>query len=391
MLIKGGTIHIGNGTVIHDGFVLTDDDKILAVGRLADMDAKVVSGHDIIDATGCTITPGFIDAHCHIGMWEDSMGFEGDDGNEDTDPCTPQLRALDAINPMDKAFSDALYAGITTVVSGPGSSNAIGGQFCALKTVGRCVDDMVLLPVAAMKFALGENPKVSFHQKNQAPITRMAIAAIIREQLAKAKRYAEQKERAEEDSEIDPPEFDPKCEAMLPVLSGAVAAHFHAHRADDIFTAIRLGKEYGLRVVIIHCTEGYLIADALQKEGIGIICGPVLQARTKPELSGSHIQNAAVLLQAGIPVAIATDHPELPIDALSLSAAIAATAGLNREEALAAITSHAAALYGLGNRIGSLQKGRDADLLIFAGDPFALMSKPQTVMVNGKIVHTILP
>ncbi len=384
MVITGGRVVIRPGQEIENGFVLIKDGVIAQTGEMPRL--PDVTGLTQIDAGGCLVLPGFVDAHCHIGMWEDGLGFEGDDGNEDTDPCTPHLRAIDAINPLDRAFREAVEAGVTTVVTGPGSTNPIGGQLCALKTHGRRVDDMLISPCVGIKFALGENPKTSFHAKSQTPTTRMAVAALIREQLQKAKRYMEDCAAAQEDDELEPPELDAKCEALMPLLSGQIKAHFHAHRADDIFTALRLSQEFGLDAVLIHCTEGHLVADLLAEQGCKAVFGPLLSSRTKPELANYTPTAPGLAHRAGVRVAIATDHPEVPVHYLALSAAIAAAEGMDKTAALAAITTEAAEICGISHRVGSLEQGRDADVLIFDRDPFALAAKPRTVILGGRVV-----
>ena len=261
MIIQGGTIHIGDGTVIEDGYIR------LVGGKIVEVAPGDYQGEDsqLLDARGKIVTPGFIDAHCHVGMWEEGLDFEGDDGNEVTDPCTPQLRALDAINPLDRAFEEALDYGITTVITGPGSANPVAGQICAMKTYGRVVDRMTIQAPVGMKFALGENPKQVYSEKSQAPVTRMAIASIIRGELQKAQRYLEDQRKAQEDEDTDPPELDVKLEALTPVLERKIKAHFHTHRADDICTALRIIREFGLDGVIVHGTEGHLVPDTDRK------------------------------------------------------------------------------------------------------------------------------
>ncbi len=312
------------------------------------------------------------------------LGFEGDDGNEATDPVTPQLRAIDALNPLDRTFAEARQSGVTTVLTGPGSANAIGGQWAALKTVGRRIDDMVLDPAIGMKFALGENPKVTYNEKNVTPVTRMATASLIREQLRKAARYLDDKERADEDEDFDEPEFDAKCEALIPVLEGKQKAFFHAHRADDIFTAVRIAKEFKLDLVLVHGTEGYLVRDILAEENVPVIAGPILCDRSKPELRNLTVENPALLDQAGILTALCTDHPVIPIQYLPLTAGIAVGAGMERERALKAITIHAARAVGIDDRVGSLAPGKDADIAVFDGDPCSPYTRPRMVMIDGK-------
>lgn len=338
------------------------------------------------DLSGLTVYPGFIDAHCHLGMWEEGLSFEGDDGNEDTDPATPHLRAIDAINPRDCSFKEALDSGVTAVVTGPGSANPVAGQMVAIKTYGNCVDDMVIKAPAAMKFALGENPKNTYHSKDETPSTRMATAAIIREQLKKAQRYQRDLLAAEEDEETDEPEIDVKSEALVEVVDGTIQSHFHAHRSDDIFTAIRLAKEYDLDLVLIHCTEGHLNAKKLAEEKAKAVVGPLICTRTKPELSNEIDENAAILKKAGVEVAICTDHPEVPIKYLALSAGIAVRAGMDHDDAVRAITSVPAKILGLSDRIGSIAPGKDADLAVFKGDPLSVYETPLWVIAGGKIV-----
>ena len=261
MLIQNGVVHPMDAPVIPRGFVLLEGDKIAAVGPMEALPAGY-SG-EVLDAEGGHILPGFIDAHCHLGLFGDALGFEADDGNESTDPCTPQLRAVDGVNPLDRGFREAREGGVTTVLTGPGSANPIAGQFAALKTDGRWVDEMVLKAPIAMKFALGENPKSVYNERKETPVTRMATAAIIRENLAKAQEYQDKLSKAEEDPDEDVPDYDAKLEALAPVATGALPAHFHAHRSDDIATAVRISGEFGLKLVVVHGTEGYLVPELL--------------------------------------------------------------------------------------------------------------------------------
>ena len=382
MLFYNAGIFTGRGDNIRNGYVLIKGSKIIDVGPMA----FCPRDDECDDMSGLVIYPGFIDAHCHIGMWADGAGFEGDDGNEDTDPATPQLRAVDAVNPGDNCFNEALMAGVTTVVTGPGSANPVAGQLAALKTYGERVDDMAIKAPAAMKFALGENPKNTYHGKDQSPSTRMATAAIIREQLMKARRYMQDADAAEEDEDVDEPEFDMKSEALSAVLKGEVQAHFHAHRADDIFTAVRIAKEFGLDAVLVHCTEGHINPEKLAAEHIPAIVGPIIATRTKPELANQTEATAAVLKKAGVEVAICTDHPEVPIKYLPLSAAIAVRYGMSHDDAICAITSVPARILKLDRRIGSVAPGMDADITAFAGDPLSVYEEPVWVVAGGRIV-----
>lgn len=383
-LIVNAKIRTMEAVDFDNGFIYIENGKFSNVGSMSELD-KNISCDDYIDADGAFVFPGFIDAHCHIGMCENGLGFEGDDLNEETDPITPQLRAIDAVNALDDCFNEAMHSGVTTVLTGPGSTNPIAGQWLAMKTLGRRVDDMVIASPIGMKFALGENPKVSYNSKSQAPFTRMATAALIREQLEKAKRYMKQLEASQNDDDLDEPEFDMKCEALIPVLKREIKAFFHAHRADDIFTAIRISKEFSLDFVIIHATDGHKIADILKAENADVILGPILCDRSKPELGGLSAKNAAILTAAGINTAICTDHPETPIQYLALSAAVAVGEGLSEKDALAAITINAAKAVGIDGRVGSIKPGKDADICIFKESPFSPFARPAYVFINGEV------
>ena len=361
---------------------------LFADGRIADMgEGEPPACADVLDGEGGVLTPGLIDIHSHLGLYEDGLGFEGADGNEDTDPVTPHLRAIDGINPMDRGFCEAREAGVTAVAVSPGSANPIGGQIALSKTAGRRVDDMVLKAPLAIKFALGENPKSVYHDKDQAPVTRMATAALIREELYKAKEYFSRKARAEDDPEQDDPDYDCKLEALLPLLWGKAEAHFHAHRADDIFTALRIAKEFGLRAVIIHGTEAHLVADLLAEEQVPVVCGPFMTDRSKPELRHLTDEAPGILCRAGIPTAITVDHPEIPLRLLPMALMLAVRAGMDRTDALRAVTSVPARIAGMQDRIGSLRVGLDADCVLWSGDPLDLANQVQAVFVNGALEY----
>ena len=385
MLIINGTVHTMDGLTIPGGYVAIRGDKIAQVGPMEEC-PKDWEGR-VFDAHGGHIAPGFIDAHCHLGMFGDGVGIEGDDGNETTDPCTPHLRAVDAVNPLDRCFQEAREAGVTTVLTGPGSANPISGQFAALKTTGKWVDAMVMKAPAAMKMALGENPKLTYNERHETPSTRMATAAIIRENLAKAVEYREKLERAAQDEEEDKPDYDAKLEALLPVIRGELPVHIHAHRADDIATGIRLCKEFGLKYVIVHGTEGHLIPDLLAQEGAGVITGPCLTDRSKPELAHQSLETPAILQRFGVKTAICTDHPETPIQYLPLCAAMAIRGGMNPESALACVTIWAAELAGVADRVGSLAPGKDADVTVTSAHPLNWLSRVRLVVMDGKVVH----
>lgn len=390
MLITNVRIETMRGEAIPQGFIRVAGDKIAQIGPMSALGPdKRAEDAPCYDFSGAWALPGLVDAHSHLGLFGDGLGFEGEDGNEISDPVTPQLRAIDGVNALDRGFSEALDYGVTTVITGPGSANAISGQSSAVKTGGCCIDDMLLLPAAAMKLALGENPKGTYAPRSQAPGTRMATTALIREALFAARRYREDYERFEldEEDELDPPEFDAKSEALLPVLRGELPVHIHAHRADDIFTAVRIMKEFSLRGVIIHGTEAHLVAERFAAEGVPVVCGPILGTRSKPELVGLSRETPAVLHRHGVKIAICSDHPELPQEFLMLSAAIAHQAGLEREAALRAITVEAAEICGVADRVGSLAVGKDADIVLYKDDPILGLQKPIAVFLNGKRVR----
>lgn len=382
ILIKNANIHSMADENFENGMILIDNGKIIAIGD----EVNIPHNAEIIDAKGKFVMPGMIDAHCHLGMWEDGMGFEGADGNEAVDPVTPHLRAIDAINPMDVCFKDAVDAGITTVATGPGSANVIGGQFAIIKTHGNSIDNMIVNECLAMKVAFGENPKRVYHSQKKSPSTRMATAAILREQLIKAKMYIEKQNKALETSDKGP-EFDIKMEALAKVIKKEIPLKAHAHRADDILTALRIAKEFDVDITLEHCTEGHLIVDYL-KEGLqkGIILGPALSNRSKVELQNLTFETPGILSKAGLKVAIMTDHPVIPLQYLPVCAGLAARAGMDEEEALKAITINAAEVLGIADKLGSLEVGKDADIVMYSGHPFDLRSKVEFVMVNGDVV-----
>lgn len=380
-LIKNGKIVTMTGKTYERGCVLFDE-KILYVGE-----EKPLEADEVIDASGMVVMPGLIDAHCHVGMFEDSMGFEGDDGNEDSDPVMPHLRAIDGINPFDRAFEDARTAGVTTVVTGPGSANPVGGQFAAVKTYGICVDDMVIKAPAAMKMALGENPKCVYNEKEEAPVTRMGTMALIRELLIKSREYMRELEAYNENSEDNTkPDFDMKLEAMLPVLRREIPVKIHAHRADDICSAIRLKKEFDLDVTIEHCSDGDAVASVLEREKLPVMLGPTLSDRSKPELKNLTFDTYKNLSDRGIDVAIITDHPEITIENLPLCAVMAVKHGMDEVKALEAVTVTAAKNCRISDRVGTLKEGMDADIAVFDDLPTRFDAVCKMTFINGERV-----
>ena len=384
LVLKNGNVMTMAGPAFV-GDVAIENGKIVAVGQnLSYSDAEVR------DVTGMTVMPGIVDPHCHIGMWEDAMGFEGADGNECTNPITPELRAIDAINPYDRCFEEAAAGGVTTCVTGPGSANVIGGQFVAIKTYGDSVDDMVLRFPVAVKAAFGENPKRVYNGKNQTPSTRMATAALMRKALIEAQEYNEKLERGKADPE-KMPERNLGKEILARVIRRELPMKIHAHRADDILTAIRICREFKLRYTLDHCTEGYLITDklkeALSEDCEGIIVGPLLTDRSKIELKNLSFKAPKVLEQASIEYAMMTDHPVTPEQYLPICTAIAVREGASEEGALKAITINAAKITGIADRVGSIEVGKDADIAVFSGHPFDFRSRCVLTLVNGKVAH----
>ncbi len=381
LLIKNGKIITMNGKNYGYGCVLIESGKIIEVGE----DIKIPEKCEVIDAKGGWVTPGFIEAHCHIGLIEEGMGFEGNDINEVTDPITPHLRAIDGINPFDTAFYEALKGGVTTVMTGPGSANVIGGQFAIIKTCGICVDKMTIKSPSAVKIAFGENPKRVYNSKGKMPITRMATAALLRETLVKAKNYKNKKEAAVLKKESF--DIDLKMEALIPVLEKEIPLKAHAHRADDILTAIRIAKEFDVMMTLDHCTEGDLVAEYIKESGFPAIVGPTLTFKSKIEVKNKNFTTPGILNRKGIKVAITTDHPVMPVEYLSMCAGLAAKAGWTEEEALRSITINAAEIIGMDDRIGSIDNGKDADIAIFDGNPLESLTKTLYTIINGKIVY----
>ena len=380
LLIKNGYVKTMAGSDFENGSILIGDDgKIIAVGE----NLSAPEGCTVIDAQGLLVTPGCVDAHCHIGLDNEGMGWEGHDYNEIVDPLTPQMRAIDSINPQDEAFALALQGGVTSACTGPGSANVVGGSFVAIKLSGKRVDNMIIRNPLAMKCAFGENPKRCYGQGlKKSPYTRMGTAALLRELLFKAKDYMTQKDEGKN------PAFDMKLEAMLPVMRGEIPLKAHAHRADDILTSIRIAKEFGLKITLDHCTDGAIIADELAKEGFSAFVGPTLGGKSKIELRNKSFTTPVVLHEAGVPISIITDAPVIPLQYLPMCAGLAVDAGLDEETAWHTITINPAVQTGIGDRVGSLEAGKDADVVIWTANPLTTVgAQAYTTIVDGKIVY----
>ena len=384
LTIIHGKIKTMAGTEYEDGFLQIENGKICAIGSMEECpltDEEIRENKSILHAKGNLVLPGIIEAHCHMGITEEKKGMEGDDCNENVDPITPYLRAIDAINPMDAAFDDALRAGITSAMVGPGSSNVVGGQFAFIKTHGRCIDHMIVKAPAAMKIAFGENPKVNFSGQNVSPATRMAIAAMLRQELFQAKAYQKKRESDKNTEE------DFRYECWMPVLRGEIPLKAHVHRADDILTAIRIAKEFGLSMTLDHCSEGHLIVEEIKESGFPAIVGPDMASRNKIEVQNMAFKTVGILNRAGICTAVTTDHPVSMIQFLPICAGLAVKSGLPEEEGLRCITINAAKICGVADRVGSLEVGKDGDVVIFDGSPLNVPSKALCTIIEGNIVY----
>lgn len=385
IFIKNGKIMTMAGKTFENGSIYLENGKIGLVGNFSMEDIPKAADSEellVLEAGGGWVMPGLVEAHCHMGITEEKKGMEGDDCNENVEPVTPWLRGIDAINPMDAAFDDAVRAGITTAMVGPGSSNVVGGQFVVIKTKGRCMDELIVKAPAAMKVAFGENPKVNFSGQGKMPVTRMAIAGMLRKELFAAKQYLRQKEQGGKDFQED---FH--YESWIPVLKKEIPIKAHVHRADDILTALRLAREFDLNITLDHCSEGHLIAEEVAESGAPAILGPDFASRSKIEVQNMAFKTAGVLQKAGVLVAIMTDHPVSIINSLPLCAGMAVKAGLPMEEGLKAITIHAAEICGVKERVGSLEVGKDADVVIYSGNPMEIFTKTLCTIIDGNIVY----
>ncbi|MDI6703867.1 MAG: amidohydrolase [bacterium] len=371
-ITNGKVLTITRGT-IENGTVLIKGEKIIEIGR----EVKIPEDAEIIDAKSKFVLPGFVDAHTHLGIYEEGVGEGGEDTNENVEPITPELRALDGINPNDLGFRDAIEAGITTCLVEPGSANVIGGTACVIKTYGNIIDEMVIRKEAGIKIALGENPKRVYKGKDKSPATRMGIMALLRNTFVETENYMNKQDK----------ERKIKFEVLSRLLKKEIPAHIHAHRSDDLMTGIRVASEFGLKAVLVHCTEGYKIVEEIKKREIPVCIGPLFLSRSKIELKERSLETPGILSRAGIKVAITSDHPILPIQFLPLSAGIAVREGMDADESLKAITINASEILGVDDRIGSIEVGKDADLVILSHHPFEIQSKVEMVIVNGKVVY----
>ncbi len=381
--IVNGTVLTVSGETIENGVVIIENGKIAAVGNAG---IDIPEGTEIFDATGKYVTPGLIEVHGHIGICEEGIGWEGDDVNEMTEASTPYVRALDAINPFEQGFADARKGGITTVHTMPGSANVIGGETIAIKTVGTIIEDMVVLASAGLKVAFGENPKRVYGEKKQLPSTRMGTAAVLRRELLKGQMYLKKCRLAKDDPE-KMPEKDLGMETIVKVLEKQIPLRAHAHRADDIVTAIRIADEFDVDITIEHCTEGHKIVDFLRDKNISVSVGPALSGRSKIELQEMGFVTAAILADAGLNVSILTDHPVVPIQYLPICAALAHKEGLSETDALKAITINPAKHIGISHRVGSIEEGKDADVVIWSAHPFDYKANVEYTFIDGNIVY----
>ncbi len=360
--ITGGRVVPVDGPPIEQGTVVVAD------GRIAEVGTRVPEGIPVIDARGRWVLPGFVEAHAHLGIGEEGEGDVGEDLNEAGERNGARLRALDAVNPADSGFGDALAGGVTTAVVLPGSANPIGGQAVAIKTWGVIADEMVVRDPVGVKSALGENPK-----KGQGR-TRLGTAAAIRDAFVQARAYTGRP-------------YDPGLEVLARVLAGELPWCQHAHRADDIATAVRLSEEFGYRLIVHHGTEAHLLAERLAARGVPVVSGPLISARTKPELRHRTVRSPGILARAGVRVAITTDHNMVPVQYLALQATLAVKEGMDPRAALESITLNPAAMFGLDDRVGALKPGLDADIVIWSGDPLDVMSRPVRVLIGGREVY----
>lgn len=375
--ITNAKIFTGTGEIIEGSFIVKD-------GKFAEIGPSIAipKGAEVIDVSGKIITPGLIDVHTHLGVHEEGVGQPGQDFNEVSSESTPQVRAIDGINPQEQGFSDARGFGVTTVQIMPGSANVVGGEMTVVKTVGTVVDDMIVKNPSGLKAATGENPKRFHGGKGKMPTTRMGVAARLREKLVEAQNYIEKREKGECGRDLG-------MEHIAKVLKKEIPLRVHAHRADDIVTVLRIKNEFDIPLTIEHCTEGHQIVDFLAKQkDLRVSIGPTMSTRSKQELADKGWHTLVALTNAGIPVSITTDHPVVGIEHLMTSAILAVKNGLTEQQALEAITLNAAKHIGVENRVGSIEVGKDGDFVIWNGDPFDLRTTVEATYIDGKKVYS---
>jgi imidazolonepropionase-like amidohydrolase len=382
-ILKGGRVLTMAGQTFDPGYIVIDNGKISATGALADLPPPAPDA-DVVELSGKWIVPGLIDAHTHVGIGEQGFGREGMDTNETTDPVTPQVRAIDATNPDDEAFRDALAAGVTAVNVMPGSANVVGGLAFAVKTYGSRIDQMVLRNPTGMKAAMGENPKRTHGDAKRMPSTRLGIAALFRDLCVRTQNYMAKQAQAEPGKPI---ERDLRLEQMALVLRREIPMRIHAHRADDILTALRIRDEFGFDMVLDHSTEAFKLPDELLRRNIPAVVGPTLTSRYKVELRERNLKTAGLLVRAGVKVALTTDHWVVPIQHLLLGLMLSVREGLDRDEALKLVTINPAEILGIADRVGSIAPGKDADLAVFSGDPLDIMQRVVRVYLDGEPVY----
>lgn len=381
LMIKQGLIHDAVHREPYRADILAEKGKIREIAPTL----KCIDQAKVLDASDLQVYPGFVEAHCHLGLDGYGIGLEGADYNEVTDSITPQLSAIDGLNPQDESIRLAMEGGVTCVAAGPGSSNVLGGTFTVYKTVGKRIDDMVVKEKAAMKCAFGENPKICYKDKDN--YSRMSTASKLRIMLERTKEYMARQEAAGRDILKRPP-YDPKLEALIPVIKGDLPLKAHVHQANDIYTAIRIAREFHVGLALDHCTDGSLIAEDLAKEGYPVAVGPSLGHATKFELKNKSFATPGDLARAGCQVSIITDSPVIPQQYLALCAGLAVNSGMDTFDALKAITIHAAKHIGVQHRVGSLEVGKDADFVLAAGNPMVSDTKIEYVVINGRITFS---
>jgi imidazolonepropionase-like amidohydrolase len=384
LAIKNGKLLTITKGTIDGGTILIENGKIKAIGK----DVAIPAGAQVIDATGNYVLPGIMDAHAHVAIWEEGLGWEGNDVNEMTDPNTAQVRAIDAINPDDQGLKDAVEGGVTGIWCAPGSANVIGGEGVTMRTYGRTMDEMILKSPSGLKAAFGENPKRVYSGQKKMPSTRMGTAAVLREALVKAQNYVRKIEKANGDPD-KLPDRDLKLDSIARVIRKEIPLRTHCHRADDIMTALRIAHEFDINMTIEHTTEGHKIADKLAELGVLCAVGPSFGSRSKVELQEKGFKTAGILAKAGVKVSIITDHPVIPIQYLPMMAGLAVKEGMDETAAIEALTINPAIMAGVGDRLGSLEVGKEADIAIFDGHPLEMRTHCLYTIMRGEVVHKL--